>query len=62
MRMKFRFFREIVWSILTYIIHFIKLTIKLINSVQNNILALSLNKSYELPNIVNVYMTINDYK
>ena len=40
--------REVGWSILTYIILFIKLTIKLINSLQKNILALSLNKSYRI--------------
>ena len=45
-RMKFRILREICWSILTYIILFIKLTIKMINSVQKNIFALSLNKNY----------------
>ena len=46
MRMKFKILKEIGWSILTYIIFFIKLAIKLINSVQKNILELSLNKSY----------------
>ena len=40
---------------------FIKLTIKLINIVQNNIIS-SLNKSYGIPNMVNIYMTINDYE
>ena len=41
---------------------FIKLTIKLISSVQKNIFFLSLNKTTELPNMINIYMTINDYE
>ena len=44
--MKFRILIEIDWFILIYIIFFIKLTINLINSVQKNILAFSLNKIY----------------
>ena len=39
-------FRKNSWYILNYNILFIKLTIKLISSVQKNILAFSLNKSY----------------
>ena len=62
MRMKFRILREISWSILIYIIFFIKLTIKMINNVQKNILALFLNKVTELSNMIDVYMTINDYE
>ena len=62
MRMKFRILREISWSILIYIIFFIKLTIKMINNVQKNILAFFLNKVTELSNMIDVYMTVNDYE
>ena len=58
MRIKFRILKDIDWSILTYII----LTIKLINSVQKNIIALSLKKATKFLNMINIYKRIIDYE
>ena len=59
---KYTILRKIGWSILTYIIFFIKLTIELINNLPNLFLHFTSLEATKLPNMINIYVKINYYE